>query len=123
MRTKQETWCRHFAEAPAACDCMCDNCQRQLKADKTDASAVAQQVIDTLQNLSAADKRLTLTQLVEASRKSKVTSAFPLLLFFLQTILIISLGKLLFYTAQMTCQALNTYVAGAILQWPACMTC
>ena len=65
-------WCRYFAEAPAACNSMCDNCLRQLKVNRQDVSAAAAAVVETLQNLPAADKRLTLTQLVDAWRKSQV---------------------------------------------------
>lgn len=51
---------------------MCDNCQRQLEVNRQDVSAAAAAVVDTLQKLPAADKRLTLTQLVDAWRKSQV---------------------------------------------------
>ena len=51
---------------------MCDNCLRQLKVNRQDVSAAAAAVVETLQSLPAADKRLTLTQLVEAWRKSQV---------------------------------------------------
>lgn len=51
---------------------MCDNCLRQLKVDRQDVSAAAAAVLDTLQSLPAADKRLTLTQLTDAWRKSQV---------------------------------------------------
>lgn len=53
---------------------MCDNCLRQLKVDRQDVSAAAAAVVQTLQALPAADKRLTLTQLVDAWRKSQVPS-------------------------------------------------
>lgn len=66
---------RHFAEAPASCNNMCDNCQRHFQVDMTDAAAAAQLVVHTLQNLPAADKRLTLTQLIESCRKSKRNDA------------------------------------------------
>lgn len=65
-------WCRYFAEAPTACHSMCDNCLRQLKVTRQDVSAAAAAVVQTLQALPAADKRLTLTQLVDAWRKSQV---------------------------------------------------
>lgn len=51
---------------------MCDNCLRQLKVNRQDVSAAAAAVLDTLQSLPAADKRLTLTQLTGAWRKSQV---------------------------------------------------
>ena len=69
-------WCRYFVEAPAACLRMCDNCLRQLKVKRQDVSAAAAAVIETLQTLPAADKRLTLTQLVDAWRKSQVVPNF-----------------------------------------------
>ncbi|KAL3130511.1 hypothetical protein ABBQ38_15564 [Trebouxia sp. C0009 RCD-2024] len=70
--------CRYFAEAPAACHSMCDNCLRQLKVTRQDVSAAAAAVVQTLQALPAADKRLTLTQLVDAWRKSQVSGASEL---------------------------------------------
>ena len=66
--------CRYFAEAPAVCSGQCDNCQRQMKVKRQDMSTAAAAVVDTLQTLPAADKRLTLTQLVDAWHKSQVTS-------------------------------------------------
>ena len=51
---------------------MCDNCLRQLKVKRQDLTAAAAAVVDTLQRLPVADKRLTLTQLVDAWRKSQV---------------------------------------------------
>ena len=65
---------------------MCDNCLRQLKVNRQDVSAAAAAVVETLQSLPAADKRLTLTQLVDAWRKSQVLSLplpLPLPQFFL----------------------------------------
>ena len=59
---------------------MCDNCQRHFQVDMTDAAAAAQLVVHTLQNLPAADKRLTLTQLIESCRKSKVALRYLLFL-------------------------------------------
>lgn len=67
------TACRYFAEAPAMCSGRCDNCRRQLKVKRQDMSVAAAAVVDTLQTLPAADKRLPLTQLVDAWRKSKVS--------------------------------------------------
>ncbi|KAL0042579.1 hypothetical protein WJX79_004210 [Trebouxia sp. C0005] len=67
--------CRYFAEAPALCSGRCDNCCRQLKARRQDMSVAAAAVVDTLQTLAAADKRLPLTQLVDAWRKSQVVGA------------------------------------------------
>lgn len=72
LSTPAGVWCRYFAEAPAACHSMCDNCLRQLKVTRQDVSAAAAAVVQTLQALPAADKRLTLTQLVDAWRKSQV---------------------------------------------------
>ena len=66
---------RYFAEAPALCSGRCDNCCRQLKARRQDMSVAAAAVVDTLQTLAAADKRLPLTQLVDAWRKSQVSSS------------------------------------------------
>lgn len=51
---------------------MCDNCLRQLKVKRQDLTAAAAAIVDTLQRLPVADKRLTLTQLVDAWRKSQV---------------------------------------------------
>ena len=51
---------------------MCDNCLRQLRVNRQDVSAAAAAVVETLQSLPAADKRLTLTQLVDAWRKTQV---------------------------------------------------
>ncbi|DBA93778.1 hypothetical protein WJX82_009492 [Trebouxia sp. C0006] len=67
--------CRYFAEAPAMCSSRCDNCRRQLEVRRQDMSVAAAAVVDTLQTLPAADKRLPLTQLVDAWRKSKVAGA------------------------------------------------
>jgi len=55
------------------CSGRCDNCRRQLKVRQQDMSVAAAAVVDTLQTLPAADKRLPLTQLVDAWRKSKVS--------------------------------------------------
>lgn len=66
-------YCRHFAEATAACNCMCDNCLRHNAVVTRDATAAAALIVTTLQKVPAADKRLTLMQLVDASRKGQVT--------------------------------------------------
>ena len=55
------------------CGGQCDNCQRQMQVKRQDMSTAAAAVVDTLQTLPAADKRLTLTQLVDAWHKSQVT--------------------------------------------------
>ena len=70
--------CRHFAEAPAPCNSMCDNCLRRHAVEATAASEAAAAVVATLHNVPAADKRLTLMQLVDASRKAQVNLAQPL---------------------------------------------
>lgn len=56
---------------------MCDNCLRHHAVDTTDASEAAAAVVTTLHNVAAADKRLTLTQLVDASRRAQVGLLFP----------------------------------------------
>ena len=56
---------------------MCDNCLRHHAVDTTDASEAAAAVVTTLHNVAAADKRLTLTQLVDASRRAQVGVLFP----------------------------------------------
>lgn len=55
------------------CSGRCDNCCRQLEVRRRDMSVAAAAVVDTLQTLPAADKRLPLTQLVDAWRKSQVS--------------------------------------------------
>lgn len=65
--------CRHFAEAPAPCGNMCDNCLRGHAVQHMDASAAAAGLLTTLHNVAAADKRLTLSQLIDAARKAQVT--------------------------------------------------
>ncbi|DBA90570.1 TPA: hypothetical protein ACH3X1_016763 [Trebouxia sp. C0004] len=67
--------CRYFAEAPALCSGRCDNCRRRLKVRRRDMSVAAAAVVDTLQTLPASDKRLPLTQLVDAWRRSQVVGA------------------------------------------------
>ena len=51
---------------------MCDNCLRHHAVEKSDASEAAAAVVTSLHNVAAADKRLTLTQLVDASRRAQV---------------------------------------------------
>lgn len=51
---------------------MCDNCLRNHAAVRTDATAAAAAMVTTLETVAAADKRLTLMQLVDASRKAQV---------------------------------------------------
>lgn len=65
---------RHFAEAPPPCRGACDLCDRPQKAVRVDVTAEAKAVVDTLQSVPSAEKRLTLIQLIHRWRTSKVTS-------------------------------------------------
>lgn len=65
--------CRHFAEPPAACAAACDVCSCPTAWAPRDISAEARAVIQALSSVPTAEKRLTLLQLIERWRASKVT--------------------------------------------------
>ncbi|KAG2491389.1 hypothetical protein HYH03_010180 [Edaphochlamys debaryana] len=65
---------RHFAEAPADCRCMCDNCcaaAAGTSAPPRDVSGAALAVLGVLRQQQAKDKKATLIQLVDLWRGSK----------------------------------------------------
>lgn len=75
--TAHPTLCmrRHFGEAPAQCQGMCDCCARAASgaaAERRDITEAAAAVARTLADWPAAEKRATLLQLIDRWRSSKV---------------------------------------------------
>ena len=68
---------RHFGEAAAQCERMCDSCARGGTAavDRRNVSGAAAGVARTLADWASAEKRATLLQLVDAWRGSKARLA------------------------------------------------
>lgn len=68
---------RHFGEAAAQCERMCDCCARGGTAavDRRNVSGAAAGVARTLADWASAEKRATLLQLVDAWRGSKARLA------------------------------------------------
>lgn len=63
--------CRHFAEAPAPCHRMCDTCAGRAvgaTVEKIDVTEAAKGALEVLKNWAGAEKRATLTQLVDKWR-------------------------------------------------------
>lgn len=65
--------CRHFAEAPAECSNGCDTCNSTSGAEQRDITAEAQALVQILSELPSLEKRLTLLQLIDQFRSSKVS--------------------------------------------------
>ncbi|BDA44413.1 ATP-dependent DNA helicase Q1 [Coccomyxa sp. Obi] len=68
---------RHFGEAPAQCQGMCDCCARAASgatAERRDITEAAAAVARTLSEWPASEKRATLLQLIDRWRSSKVAS-------------------------------------------------
>ena len=71
--------CRHFGEAPAsaahamaACSKQCDVCASPVGPTRRDITAEAHALVSVLASVPAQDKRLTLIQLIDRWRASKV---------------------------------------------------
>lgn len=64
--------CRHFGEAPAACERMCDICVQQAPVKEQDVTALASKLCRILVDHPTPEKRATLIQLLDKARIPKV---------------------------------------------------